>query len=156
MPKIRVALAAATLGLAAGAGAVATAPAASAASPSSYASLCGSSYQLVGSHAMTRDSGSGPTTGGYVYVFYSSQTQRNCAISKPVGTMKGKAHGLGVGLSSPRYLHGQSDGYQLGHNYTQYAGPVYVKAPHSCINVVGDMATRTGHYSTSAQGVHCG
>ncbi|MGW6145664.1 hypothetical protein [Streptomyces sp. NPDC055140] len=156
MPKFRVAIAAAAMGLAVVGGALVTAPAASAASPSSYGALCGSGYQLVGAHPMKRDSGRGPGTGGYVYVYYSAASHKNCAIAKPVATMMGKAYGLGVGLHSPKYKSGASDGYQLGRNYTHWAGPVYVKAPHACINVVGDMAIKGGHYSALAENVHCG
>ncbi|MGP3951272.1 hypothetical protein [Streptomyces sp. 7N604] len=151
MPKLRKTLAAATVGLAAVAGSVMTAPAANAAT-----SLCGSSYGYVGKHAMTRYSGvGGPRIGGYVYVYYSSKTQHNCAIAKPVSELRGSARKLGVGLYSPAYRRGHSDGYNSWENYRRWAGPVYVKAPHSCINLVGDVSTTLAHYSVNKKGVHC-
>ncbi|KNE80126.1 hypothetical protein AB0B04_32120 [Streptomyces xinghaiensis] len=152
MPKSRAVLAATTVTLAALAGTLASASSATAAT-----SLCGSTYNYVGKHPMKRTSGTGgPRTGGYVYVYYSARTKHNCAISKPVAQLRGKARGLGVGLYSPRYNRGHSDGYQPRQNYTQWAGPVYVKAPQACINVVGDMTTSRAHYAVTKRGVHCG
>jgi hypothetical protein len=120
-------------------------------------SLCGSGYSYVGKHAMTRNSGSGgPRVGGYVYVYYSGQTQHNCAIAKPVAELRATARYLGVGLHSPSFNRGQADGYRPGENYRQWAGPVYVKAPHACITVVGDMNAGHAHYGVTKYGVHCG
>lgn len=152
MPKLRATLAALTVGAAAVVGTVVTAPTATAATTS----LCGSGYNYVGKHAMTRESGKGgPNTGGYVYVYYSAKTQHNCAIAQPVASLKGKSWGLGVGLHSPKYKRGHSDGYQHGQNYTKWAGPVYVKAPHACITVVGDMSAGRAHYSVLKERAHC-
>ncbi|MER5372707.1 hypothetical protein [Streptomyces sp. NPDC002553] len=159
MQKLRAVLAASTAGSAAIAGMVANAPTAAAATSTS---LCGSTYGYVGKHAMTKVSGKeGPRTGGYVYVYYSAKTKKNCAISKPVPELRGKAWGLGVGLHSPTYKDGESDGYARGQVYTRWAGPVYVKSPHACINVVGDMNIGApghvrAHYEVSKNGVHCG
>jgi hypothetical protein len=157
MQKLRAVLAAATVSVAALAGTVATAPTAAAAT-----SLCGSTYAYVGKHAMTKVSGrEGPRTGGYVYVYYSAKTKKNCAISKPAPALRGRSWGLGVGLHSPTYRDGESDGYARGQVYTRWAGPVYVKSPRACINVVGDMNTGTpghvrAHYEVSKKRVHCG
>ncbi|WP_326654992.1 hypothetical protein [Streptomyces sp. NBC_01750] len=152
MPKLRRVLTAATVGIAGVAGSIAIAPAANAAT-----SLCGSGYAYVGKHAMTRDSGTGgPRTGGYVYVYYSKQTRHNCAIAKPVPELRSTARKIGVGLYSPAYKRGHSDGYNSWENYRKWAGPVYVKAPHSCITVVGDVSAGRAHYSVNKRGVHCG
>ncbi|KOV73395.1 MULTISPECIES: hypothetical protein [unclassified Streptomyces] len=153
MSNVRALLTTSTVALAAVAGTLALAPTATAVTTS----LCGSTYNYVGKHAMKRVSGTGgPSTGGYVYVYYSPKTQQNCAIAKPVSDLRGKAWGLGVGLHSPKYKRGQSDGYASGQVYTRWAGPVYVKAPHACINVVGDMNAGRAHYAVTKEGVHCG
>ncbi|MFF1678354.1 hypothetical protein ACFVYG_20230 [Streptomyces sp. NPDC058256] len=154
MLKSRPTLAALTVGLAAVVGTLVTAPTATAATATS---LCGSGYRYVGQHAMKRESGTGgPSIGGYVYVYYSAKSQHNCAIAKPVAALKGKAWGLGVGLHSPKYKRGHSDGYEHWQNYTKWAGPVYVKAPHACITLVGDMSAGRAHYSVTKERVHCG
>jgi hypothetical protein len=153
MLNLRAVFAASTVALAAVAGTFASAPTAAAATMS----LCGSTYNYLGKHAMKRVSGKGgPSTGGYVYVYYSAKSQHNCAIAKPVADLRGKAWGLGVGLHSPTYKRGHSDGYATGQVYTRWAGPVYVKAPHACINLVGDMNAGGAHYEVTKEGVHCG
>jgi hypothetical protein len=141
----------ATVGLAGVASSIAIAPAANAGT-----SLCGSGYAYIGKHAMNRVSGVGPRTGGYVYVYYSRQTQHNCAIAKPVAELRGTVRKLAVGLHSPAFRRGHSDGYNSWENYRQWAGPVYVKAPRSCVTVVGDVAAGRAHYSVNKRGVHCG
>ena len=157
MTKDGAVLAAGTVTLAALAGTLASAPTAAAATSSS----CGATYGYVGKHALTKVSGrSGPRTGGYVYVYYSTATKKNCAITKPVAQLRGNAWGLGVGLHSPTYKDGESDGYARGQVYTRWAGPVYVRSPHACINLVGDLNTGApghlrAHYEVSKKDVHC-
>ncbi|MGW0337094.1 hypothetical protein ACWD0J_35600 [Streptomyces sp. NPDC003011] len=156
MKKSRTVLAAGAVTVAALAGTLASAPTAAAAT-----SLCGSSYGYVGKHALTKVSGrGGPRTGGYVYVYYNAKTKKNCAITKPVPELRGNAWGLGVGLHSPTYKDGESDGYARGQVYTRWAGPVYVKSPHACITVTGDLNMGTpgrlrAHYEVVKRGVHC-
>ena len=103
---------------------------AQAASAASYAAaVCGSGFSPDGVFGLD---------GGTIYVSYNGST--DCAVlmkSAYVGTATntwvfiGHANGAGGGYGGPDG-DGNDDGW-----YTTYAGPVYVYAPHECIEVGG-------------------
>ncbi|MEO3875615.1 hypothetical protein ABGB18_43115 [Nonomuraea sp. B12E4] len=111
------------------AGGLVTGATAASASTAAAASPCGSGYGRVGVYAI-------PKTGarkGTLEVYYSSKTGKNCAL----------AYGYGATYNHKTYksvLISVSDGTRADHDYGQfsrYAGPVYVSAPHKCIDVSG-------------------
>lgn len=121
------------LGLTGGAMAVSS----SAAYAATYNWACGSSYVVIDSFGVT---------GGTVFLTYSSSTGDNCVVTvrnSPGGALPMDA---AVKLSSASMWN-----EDFG-NYTTYAGPVFVYAPHSCIDwgggINGDYRYR---YSS-----HCG
>jgi hypothetical protein len=84
-----------------------------------YNGVCGSGYKVI-------DSGS--VTGGTVYLTYNSSTGYNCVVTirnTPGARLPMCAEVKLTGTSSWKFDCG---------NYTTYAGPVYVHAPHACID----------------------
>ncbi|MGW3390494.1 hypothetical protein [Streptomyces cinereoruber] len=152
----KTALTATSLALLAGAAVMATTTEASA---TARINACGSSYGFLKSYPIkavywSYDAGE---TKGYIDLYYSSSTGKNCAIARPMD-----------GISSPRNIRvkiGKSgsgwadlDGYQA--NFTKYAGPVYVSARGSCIDFEGGF-TYNGSWDPSEAwsgyaGRHCG
>lgn len=114
---------------------------------------CGSGYGKVGSYPVTR---AWEGTAGYIDVYYSSYTGKNCAITRPISSLSGKAGNIWVCIDSPI---GARDCDGHGANYRYYAGPVYVYARGTCIDVRGGLNRRPGDnepFTGGAQNVHCG
>ncbi|MBD0424677.1 hypothetical protein H0H10_36865 [Streptomyces sp. TRM S81-3] len=84
---------------------------------------------------------------GYTYLYYSSATGMNCAYTVPKSG-SGTRQFMHVGLFR------QSDGAGVWDSgqYTQYAGPVYLHAPGTCVSFNGQVASWSGN---SGYG-HCG
>jgi hypothetical protein len=115
---------------------------------------CGSSYGKVGSYPITR---SWEGTAGYIDVYYSSASGKNCAISRPIPSLSGKAGHLWVCIERSPYGGRDCDGIQ--DNYRYYGGPVYTYARNSCIDVWGGMHRRPGDnepFNGGAFKAHCG
>ncbi len=130
-------------------------------SPASAMSLpsgsCGSGYTKVATYNMISYTES-PSVGGYVSVYYSAATGRNCAIARPITTWAGQNTGLTVCIELANGTRESCDGAPE-HDYRYYAGPVYVTAPHTCINVYGFMQAPTEEawpYDAVANKVLCG
>ncbi|WP_186403746.1 hypothetical protein [[Actinomadura] parvosata] len=119
------------------------------AAPAQAASnLCkDASYVQVGSYKIMY----GGRHRGSIEVFYSSRTQKNCAVAIGVGDFYGKRNYKGVGIRvSGAKGNGWAELDQAMYKY--YAGPVFVKAPGKCIDVYGVMATAT----RTVKSKHCG
>jgi hypothetical protein len=130
--KRTAALVMAAFALAVGTAAISSATA----SAANYNGVCGSSYGVV-DHT---DIG-----GGTIWLTYSSSTGENCVVT--VRDNPGAAEGMNawVKLSSSPTWH-QDPG-----NFTTYAGPVYVSAPHQCIDWGGGIESN----SWTAFNTHC-
>jgi hypothetical protein len=125
---------------------MASAPA-SAASPS-----CGSGYAFLDSYPIKGlDSG---RTGGYVSLYYSGSTGKNCAIAMPISSWSGLVSHLDVQLSTASYPGYVDDG--LDANYHYYAGPIYIPARGQCVDVGGYFQYGGERFAGHAYGVHCG
>ncbi|MGW1155955.1 hypothetical protein ACWD45_32325 [Streptomyces rubiginosohelvolus] len=157
MPALRkTVLTTTSLAMLAGAALTATATPA-AATPRTNA--CGSSYAFLKSYPIkalywTDDAGK---TKGYIDVYYSGATGKNCAIARPSdGVHKPRAIRVKIGKSGSGWS--QTDGFQS--NYTKYAGPVYVTARNSCIQFEGGFTYNASWDPSSAwstySGKHCG
>jgi hypothetical protein len=115
---------------------------------------CGSSYTHIGHYAI----GSSTRTLGYLDVYWSSSSKRNCLVTNHSGSTYGvslytEARIRPSGFSWPGCP--SSTGCDGGF-YRYYAGPVYtpsgVDMTHRCIDVSGwvDWASR------SLSRIHCG
>ncbi|MEU1072712.1 MULTISPECIES: hypothetical protein [unclassified Streptomyces] len=84
---------------------------------------------------------------GYTYLYYNSATGMNCAYTVPKSG-SGTRQFMYVGLFR------QSDGVGVWDDgdFTQYAGPVYLHAPGTCVQFNGQVGTWAGN---SGYG-HCG
>src|SRR4051812_3897222 len=60
---------------------------------------CGSSYGKVGSYPVTR---AWEGTAGHIDVYYSRTTGKNCAITRPISSLSGKAGNLWVCIEQTR------------------------------------------------------
>ncbi|MFB6984610.1 hypothetical protein ACNPQN_32705 [Streptomyces sp. NPDC056297] len=132
------------------AGLLATPSTASAASLGS----CGSGYGKLGSYSVTR---SGQGTAGHIDVYYSVASGKNCAITRPVSSLSGKAGHIWVCIEQTKGSVRDCDG--VTSNYRYFAGPVYVSGRGQCINVSGGLNRRPGDnqpFNGGAQKVHCG
>ncbi|MBM9624158.1 hypothetical protein ACFQ60_02225 [Streptomyces zhihengii] len=150
------ALTAMSLALLAGAAVAATATEATA---TPRINACGSSYALLKSWPIqaqywTSDAGK---TKGYIDVYYSGATGKNCAIARPVDGVH-LARGIKVKIGKTGSGWAGLDGYQA--NFTQYAGPVYVSARNACISFEGGFTYNATWDSSSAwsryTSKHCG
>lgn len=94
-------------------------------SAASYNGVCGSGYAVIDSHALT---------GGTVYLAYNRSTGYNCVV-----TIRNTS-GTRISMNAKVSRAGQpwiSDPGQ----FTTYAGPVKVHAPHACIDWGGEIGT---------------
>ncbi|WP_327391312.1 hypothetical protein OG728_39585 (plasmid) [Streptomyces microflavus] len=152
----RAAVIPAVMTVAAAAVLTATAPPA-AATPRTNA--CGGSYAFLKSYPIkalywTGDAGK---TKGYIDIYYSSATGKNCAIARPSdGVHLPRGIKVKIGKSGSGWA--QTDGFQS--NYTKYAGPVYVTARNTCIAFEGGFAYNASWDPSEAwssySGKHCG
>ncbi|WP_034263975.1 hypothetical protein [Actinospica robiniae] len=124
---------------------VAAAGPAQAASASTAASICGSGFWADASYSLP---------GGIIYVSYNGST--DCAVlmkTVNVGTPTWTKAYIGLdGRPGTGYGGNQGDGMDDG-QFTTYAGPVYVYAPHECINAAGETSV-SDYYNTGP--VLCG
>jgi hypothetical protein len=117
---------------------------------------CGSGYFKVATYPVRTAVNAGETD-----VYYSRATQKDCAITRPIKSWAGKVPAISVCIMLANRTHESCDAWPQHVNH-YYAGPVYVYAPHKCINVEADI-TRPGYrvgdlYSLvmqDAEGVLC-
>lgn len=114
---------------------------------------CGSAYAQIKAYPMYNTS---IRLVGYLRVYYSSASGKNCAVAWAAGPDLGVRRFRFVGIElSGTYNMDIDNGY-----YTTYAGPVYtpVSARGRCINLMAYFGTSpTAKYSRiDLNNVHCG
>ncbi|NUW42144.1 serine/threonine protein kinase [Nonomuraea rhodomycinica] len=97
---------------------------AAAAPANAAANYCGASYRLLKTYKVE--------DAGYLHVYYSSSTGKNCAVTVGAGEHYGKRDGKSVWIRRTGGTWIKDTG-----RYQYYAGPVYVKASGHCIDVEG-------------------
>ena len=114
--------------------------------------VCGSSYRLIDTYRLTSDAGK---TGGYMYLYWNPNGF-NCAVAKPIAAWAGDVNDITVSIQRADNTGNDADGTH-GENYHYYAGPVYVYAPHTCLDLTGGFIHNHRDYlNVSEAGVHCG
>lgn len=148
----RAALIAATLTLATG---TVTAATVTSAGATDRANHCGSSYHFKKSWPIKSTDSGNPGTKGYIDIYYSPSSGKNCAIARPINGLY-NPHGIVVSLYSGSAY--DDDGYHS--NYKKYAGPVYVSARGKCISFSGGLSFNASWSPSEASGKytnkHCG
>ncbi|WP_433467477.1 hypothetical protein [Spirillospora sp. CA-128828] len=111
---------------------------ANAAAAYSVPGVCGSSYREVRSIALSGydKSADGWGTVAYVKIGYNPSNGKNCAFTQKSTTNNsyGKLSDVSVKLRELRY---GDTSYDVNGPYRYYAGPVYVSARDTCIDVWG-------------------
>jgi hypothetical protein len=102
----------------------------------SYNGVCGPGYFVIDSHSIP---------GATVFLTYNSSTGDDCVVT--VRNTPGAPQEVDAEVS----LAGAPWNIDSG-NYTTYAGPVYVHAPHQCIDWGGSYQ----NFVWDAFSVHCG
>ncbi|MFC9297369.1 hypothetical protein ACFTWH_24530 [Streptomyces sp. NPDC057011] len=92
---------------------------------------CGAGYYQQDAYPLGDSQGA--TGAGVLFLYYNASTGTNCAILRRDSQFY-VTDGMSVILEGA----GKSD-VDGQRAYTQYAGPVYVKAPGSCVRVRGDI-----------------
>jgi hypothetical protein len=115
---------------------------------------CGSSYSHIGHYAI---SGSGKTV-GYLDVYWSSSTKRNCLVTNHSGSTYGvslytEARIRPSGFNWPSCP--SSTGCDAGF-YKYYAGPVYTPAGVDMTNRCVDVRGVVDWLSRTLYRIHCG
>ncbi|MGW2657200.1 hypothetical protein ACWC1D_26525 [Streptomyces sp. NPDC001478] len=122
---------------------------------------CGSSYAFLKSwpiKAMYWTSDAGKTK-GYIDIYYSRSTGKNCAIARPVDGVH-QPHEIRVKIGKSGSGWAALDGYQANSNFTKYAGPVFASGRSACIDFEGGFAYNATWNSSEAWSSysrkHCG
>ncbi|QKW35598.1 hypothetical protein HUT06_17420 [Actinomadura sp. NAK00032] len=123
------------------------------AAPAAAASACGSGYNLLHSYHITPNSNGSGTAYGYLDVYYSPTTRKNCAIARSGGFTYGKLQGAWVLIGKWRGGGEDDDGW--GSTYKYYAGPVYTYAPNECIWAQGMVRYNNTYYKRSTGAIAC-
>jgi hypothetical protein len=119
--------------------AIVAAPAGAAtANPYTPTGVCGPGFKVIDSHDLR---GPGGNLLAQTYLLWDSGSQRNCAVTIKRRDV-GKSSFVEVGLSKKGGLW-QSDDRLEGFQY--YAGPLYVKAPGTCVIYSGGMRDLDGY-----------
>jgi len=111
---------------------------------------CGSAYGFLKSWRIEWRG----QAGGYIDVYYNSSNGYNCVIARTNDSVISSAWDI---VASARKSGGtwQTDGDKPGQSFTKYAGPLYIYAPSSCIDIYGSFDTSGGGGATEYDGVHC-
>ncbi|GAA1857696.1 hypothetical protein [Myceligenerans crystallogenes] len=125
--------------------------------PAASAAVCGGS--LINTKALRTDAG---TVVGYLDVYYSGSTGRNCAVTRHSGPSYGVSRNTwvaivrcdqataGNGCTYPESRWVRDEDY-----YAYYAGPVSIAAAGYCIRVTGGLIWNGDPVVDSITG-HCG
>ncbi|MET7692033.1 hypothetical protein ABZT06_29310 [Streptomyces sp. NPDC005483] len=124
----------------------------------SRVNYCGSSYGFLKSWAIKDGWYPNPTV-GYIDVYYNSSNGNNCVITRANDSEVGGANHIIAGIRKSGSSTWKLDGNNS--NYTSYAGPLYVYAAGSCIDIYGELnytsgGTGAGGGRTVYEDVHCG
>lgn len=148
MLSFRIALAAAATSLAAGL-AVAPASALAAGNPYTPTGVCGAGFGVIDHHDLR-----GPKGGllGTAYLLWNGQSKRNCAV-----TIKRRAVGTPTFVEASLAKTGGNYLADSSLDYRYYAGPVYVKAPGTCVIFGGRMNDALGNGDSwiTPRPIHC-
>jgi hypothetical protein len=109
----------------------------SAAYAATYNGTCGSGYGVIDSIGVS---------GGTVFLTYNGATGNNC-----VTTVRNSPGGALPMIAAVKLSSSSTWNYDSGY-YTTYAGPVYVYAPHACIDWGGGINGDYRYVYSS----HCG
>lgn len=101
--------------------------------------LCGSGYKQVGTVPMKDKGGK---KGGELKVYWSDKQKQNCAVTKASQDTHEKKH-MVVRICFDRCNRDNPQAADEG-RYYEYAGPVYMYAPGTCIEVKGEIAKPNG------------
>ena len=147
MHRARLALVTAATAVAA---AVPAATASAAGNPYTPTGVCGAGYHVIDHHDLR-----GPKGGllGTTYLLWNGAAKKNCAV-----TIKRRAIGVPTFVEASL---AKKDGWYKADNsldYRYYAGPVYVKAPRTCVIWGGRMSDAKGNGDSwiSPKFGHCG
>jgi len=113
---------------------------------------CGSSYAFLKSWPIEWRT----LPGGYIDVYYNSSNGYNCVISRTNDNVINSAWDIMVGVRKSSGGAWLRDGDKPGQNFTKYAGPVYIHAPNTCIDIYGAFDTSGGGAGNGHNNVHCG
>ncbi|GAA2876019.1 spore-associated protein A [Nonomuraea rubra] len=116
---------------------------------SGAANPCGSGYKLVGSYTIAKDG----TKYGTLEVRWSAATGKNCALAYGFGANYGRADYKSVRIETTGSTRWADTDWG---DYKYYAGPVYVSARNTCINVAAHVRGTRGTGFVSKRSVHCG
>ncbi|MGW1467846.1 hypothetical protein ACWCPT_26285 [Streptomyces sp. NPDC002308] len=83
---------------------------------------------------------------GYSYLFYNSATGLNCAYTVP------KSGGVRQFMAVGLFRESDGAGVWDDGDYVQYAGPVYLYAPGTCVSFNGQVGSWAGNSGAG----HCG
>ncbi|MEU7905246.1 hypothetical protein [Actinoplanes sp. NPDC049118] len=112
---------------------------------------CGSAYGFLKSWQILWRGQSG----GFIDVYYNNSNGYNCVMARGNDNVLSNVWDLVV---AARRSGGtwQVDGDKPGQNFTKYAGPLYVYAPNSCIDITGSFDASGGGGASGYDNVHCG
>jgi hypothetical protein len=125
---------------------IAAAPATATPNPYTPRQVCGSSYQVIDSQKIADPY----ETMGRTYLLYSASTGRNCAL-----TLKRDIVGAPTWTGVVLQRKGGPRRHDEG-NFSYYAGPVYVTAPHTCVMWGGGMQVGVHSAGFKSGWEHCG
>ncbi|NDZ79789.1 hypothetical protein G3I19_14985 [Streptomyces sp. SID10853] len=126
-----------------------SAPAAATVRAATPASICGSGYREIDSHTFTN----GRVEFARVHLLYNARTGYNCVV-----TDHSRAT-AGMSLTTGAWIDVQGDGKGQARNqggFSSYAGPVRLKATHSCVKWGGMIEAGVGTYTYTSPWSHCG
>lgn len=112
---------------------------------------CGSSYAFLKSWPIQWRAQSG----GYIDVYYNGSNGYNCVITRTNDSVISTGSHIVAALRRSGGTW-QTDGDKAGQNFTKYAGPLYVYAADTCIDIGGSFDASGGGGATGYDRVHCG
>lgn len=115
------------------------------------ANHCGSAYGFLKSWPIEWRT----LPGGYIDVYYNSSNGYNCVVVRTNDSVIHSAWDIMAG-ARPSGGAWVRDGDKPGQHFTKYAGPVYVHAPGSCIDIYGAFDASGGGSGQGYERVHCG
>nr|WSW68544.1 acetyltransferase [Streptomyces sp. NBC_00995] len=124
-------------------------PAGAATAAATPASVCGSGYTQVDSHAFKNS----VTELARVHLFYNASTRYNCVVTFHSSATSGYA------LTTGAWLDADGDGRAQSRDqgaYSSYAGPVRLAAGSRCVKWGGMIEAGVGTYTYTSPWEHCG
>ncbi|MGW7285931.1 hypothetical protein ACWGH4_10620 [Streptomyces sp. NPDC054847] len=116
-----------------------------------HATACGSTYSRVGHYPLSSAIAQAPDPGGWLDIYYSSTTGKNCAVAYPISTLQPKTTEISISIRRS----GTAEWFGDSGPYHYYAGPAYISARGVCIDALGDLDAGF-RYHGGFYGRHCG